>query len=315
MSFAFLVKSSTKENVKAPNLILLESERLVIGRYGDIRIDTAKRREVSKRHAAIAFSEKDGSVCWTIEDLDSMNGTFVNCRKVRRWNLSERDEVVFGGGSTFIYGDMIESSNASDCRYMFALPEPVFEFSKGSNWNEVLPLPDDCQECSICYLPMLKRTQLPCEHVFCRKCIRGWHARCATHDQEFACPICRRAYRMEECEECEMIREEAKIIVNNVEPLLRRLGICSVADLRKLSIMKPWSEDDRATFWNWVERVSKSKKSDKKEMFRWLTQSNYRAVFNANDEGLRAALSNFEHEAVETGLRETVMWIVQSRLH
>ena len=50
--------------------------------------------EVSRKHAALTRSE-DGS--WTIEDVGSRNGTFVNGHAVERAPLGNQDVVRIGG--------------------------------------------------------------------------------------------------------------------------------------------------------------------------------------------------------------------------
>jgi pSer/pThr/pTyr-binding forkhead associated (FHA) protein len=63
----------------------------MIGRAQDcaIRID---EHGVSRHHARIGF----GVEGWFIEDLDSMNGTYVNDFKVRRAAVREPDQIRVG---------------------------------------------------------------------------------------------------------------------------------------------------------------------------------------------------------------------------
>jgi pSer/pThr/pTyr-binding forkhead associated (FHA) protein len=47
---------------------------------------------VSRKHAVV--SERDGH--WTIEDQGSLNGTFVNRKRVEAAELSDGDEIQIG---------------------------------------------------------------------------------------------------------------------------------------------------------------------------------------------------------------------------
>jgi FHA domain/zinc-ribbon domain len=66
-------------------------ERTTIGRSPDcgIFLDDVT---VSRRHAALA--ERDGR--WQIDDLGSLNGTFVNRRRVDSATLEDGDEIQIG---------------------------------------------------------------------------------------------------------------------------------------------------------------------------------------------------------------------------
>lgn len=83
-----------REPVSATSLLALDraqSDRLLIGRHPrcDVLLTDSS---VSRRHAQIAF--RDG--VWTIRDLGSTNGTFVNGAKVGRTTLYKGDIVVLG---------------------------------------------------------------------------------------------------------------------------------------------------------------------------------------------------------------------------
>jgi pSer/pThr/pTyr-binding forkhead associated (FHA) protein len=68
-----------------------QQERTTIGRSPDcgIFLDDVT---VSRKHAVLA--ERDGH--WTIEDQGSLNGTFVNRRRVESAELSDGDELQIG---------------------------------------------------------------------------------------------------------------------------------------------------------------------------------------------------------------------------
>ncbi|HZQ88721.1 MAG TPA: FHA domain-containing protein [Gaiellaceae bacterium] len=68
-----------------------EGERTTIGRSPDcaIFLDDVT---VSRRHSVLV--ERDGR--WFVEDLGSLNGTFVNRRRVESAELSDGDELQIG---------------------------------------------------------------------------------------------------------------------------------------------------------------------------------------------------------------------------
>ena len=68
-----------------------EGDRTTVGRSPDcgVFLDDVT---VSRRHAALAL--RDGR--WHIEDLGSLNGTFVNRRRVESATLEDGDEIQIG---------------------------------------------------------------------------------------------------------------------------------------------------------------------------------------------------------------------------
>ena len=68
-----------------------QGDRTTIGRSPDcgVFLDDVT---VSRRHAALV--QRDGR--WTIEDLGSLNGTFVNRRRVESTTLEDGDEIQIG---------------------------------------------------------------------------------------------------------------------------------------------------------------------------------------------------------------------------
>jgi pSer/pThr/pTyr-binding forkhead associated (FHA) protein len=70
---------------------LPQGERTTIGRSPDcpIFLDDVT---VSRRHAVLV--EQDGR--WSIEDQGSLNGTFINRRRVEAADLSDGDEIQIG---------------------------------------------------------------------------------------------------------------------------------------------------------------------------------------------------------------------------
>ena len=76
---------------RAGEAYVLERERLTIGRSpdADIFLDDVT---VSRRHAELVRRGRG----FTIEDLGSLNGTFVNRRRVEKDTLEDGDEVQIG---------------------------------------------------------------------------------------------------------------------------------------------------------------------------------------------------------------------------
>ncbi len=75
-----------------------ENEQISIGRHAknDIRIDNLA---VSGRHALI----KKVMDAYFIEDLNSTNGTFVNEKKVGKYEIIDGDEVIIGKHSLIFH--------------------------------------------------------------------------------------------------------------------------------------------------------------------------------------------------------------------
>jgi len=86
-----MLKMMLKFGDKVLRTIETDKRELFIGRNpdSDIRIDNLG---VSGRHARI-FEQNDR---YTIEDLESTNGTFVNEKRIRRAVLEVNSEVLIG---------------------------------------------------------------------------------------------------------------------------------------------------------------------------------------------------------------------------
>ena len=86
----------------AGHKIMIDRNYLLIGRDPKgchLLIEQAK---ISRQHAALMI-DKEGRV--TIIDLDSTNGTYVNCEPVKRRQLKDGDGIDFGrdGIASFIF--------------------------------------------------------------------------------------------------------------------------------------------------------------------------------------------------------------------
>ena len=92
-----MLKMLLKFGDKVLRTVESDKRELLIGRNpdSDIRIDNLG---VSDRHARIY--EQDGR--YTIEDLDSTNGTFVDEKKITRAVLEINSEIIIGKHSLIV---------------------------------------------------------------------------------------------------------------------------------------------------------------------------------------------------------------------
>ncbi len=78
--------------------IALDRETLVVGRGDQCDVSLDRYPSVSRRHCLLAVD--DGAVL--LKDLGSMNGVWVNNRKLRGLTWLRRGDVVRIGGATFV---------------------------------------------------------------------------------------------------------------------------------------------------------------------------------------------------------------------
>ncbi len=71
----------------------LTSDETLIGRNPKTDI-TLLDENISREHAIVLFDEETGD--YTIEDLQSSNGTKVNGKRIRSSNLVDADEIEIG---------------------------------------------------------------------------------------------------------------------------------------------------------------------------------------------------------------------------
>jgi len=122
----WLENVSSSPLVGRPNLPLrlplpASPNPLTIGRMRrlvDLWVDSPEQPKlVSRRHASLTYNKEDGS--WVLQDLNSLNGTFVNDIKVLRVVLRDGDVVAFDvrGGLVPVGGKA--KARRSVCRYRF----------------------------------------------------------------------------------------------------------------------------------------------------------------------------------------------------
>lgn len=292
MDFGLLISNSLKPSPNAPNGVILTKKNTDIGRHGDVRIDTSKTHEISKHHAAIQQKETRGKKVWILEDKKSMNSTFLNCKKIRRHLLKQYDEIIFGAGTGFCEGDIIDNSDNAECRYIFTFPDPPVYLKDGFDVNITLIPEEDCEECCICYMPMLVQTNLACGHSFCRKCLSDWAKKCDLNEQPFVCPICRTEFDRSVAKTPSLIISEDRIVVQTVEPFFRKLGIRNFSELRNHNIFNEWTPEMKEKFWNFHSKIKDS--PHKLLLFADFTSSSYRRIKIATHAELEIARSNFE---------------------
>ncbi|OHT14740.1 FHA domain containing protein [Tritrichomonas foetus] len=305
MDFALLISSSLVQNPNAPPSVILTDANTSIGRRGSVRMDTTKTHEISKKHATIRYQQINNRYDWIVEDNKSLNGTFLNCKKVKKHVIKNGDELVFGGGSCFLYGDQITSTDNAECRYIFVEPEPKTTYSLTSNKSIVLNSAEECEDCCICYNPMTMQTKLSCGHSFCRRCLSKWGKQCERKEQPFVCPICRHEYNPSQAKIPSISLDNNEFLIQDIEPFLRKLDVLSVKEVEKVSIFNKWSADDKETFWRYYNIIAHSLK--KSRIFRKVTNSSYWDIKDADNEQLRNALENLEGDLQTNNLREEVM--------
>jgi len=76
---------------RAGETFAVEGDRMAIGRSPECEV-FLDDVTVSRRHAEIVRGQEG----WTIEDQGSLNGTYVNRRRVERANLEDGDELQIG---------------------------------------------------------------------------------------------------------------------------------------------------------------------------------------------------------------------------
>ena len=70
----------------------MNQARCTIGRERSAADLVVSDPNVSRRHAELTYTGSD----WTLEDLNSTNGTFVNNRRIMRCPLRDGDVLTFG---------------------------------------------------------------------------------------------------------------------------------------------------------------------------------------------------------------------------
>ncbi|EAY12348.1 FHA domain containing protein [Trichomonas vaginalis G3] len=307
MGIAFLIKTSTVKDSRAPIYIALKQAVNRIGRHSEIRIDTEKGQEISKLHTTIYRRVENGQDCWIIEDNESLNGTFVNKRKIHRVYLNNKDEVVFGGGSNFCKGDFLESTDNAPCRYIFYTPFRPIKFLPSTNINQSIRPSDDCELCPICFGPLTASETLPCGHTFCLTCIHQWADQCLLQQRPCVCPMCRATFLKSQLSPEEAIFTENDIQVITTEPFLRELEVQNCKKIKAVNIFKQWDQKHAIRFWNLFSKVSQNMLH--RAILLQLVKLTPNSIFAAKNDQLQIALQNLTGN-VSTTNRDPMIQII-----
>lgn len=297
MSTAILIRNCKIVNPNAPPYVLLNKELTLIGRRTDIDVtmDTSRGKEVSKIHTRIHRKqrEKEGKPYWSIEDNNSLNGTFLNGRKIKNVELHSFDEIVFGGGPKFVVGERIISTDLAECRYMFFILPPVVHYRSDINMthtNNSILESENAELCPICYTPIIGRETLPCGHSFCFSCLKEWGHVCKKRMQPCVCPMCRKVFSYSQLNSKEFTLTDNELKISFIEPLLNQIGAECCKDIRSNNIFVPWDDDMKQWFWDSFDKVKNIEY--RKAPFLDLTKATVKYVLKANEKQLNVAIQN-----------------------
>ena len=299
MATAILLRLSPSSAATAPDFILLNKSRVQLGRKSEVRIDTSRHKEISKKHAVIIRTMHSFGTSWTIIDSNSLNGTFVNGRKIERSFLSNGYEIIFGGGPEFLTGDLLSNANSAELRYLFLIVPPKIRFIGqldiyDSESNDGSPC------CSICFEPLIRFHMLPCKHCFCAKCLNQWINTCYENWQPCTCPLCRKVFTQSQVLKDDAVLANEEIYVFTILPLLDICGAEKKEDITRLSVLKKWSRSEREKFWRFFEMVKKS--FTYRLIFLHLTCMTVDHLMNASDDQLKIVADNFQLPLKSEGL-------------
>ena len=315
MGIAILLKTSLIEDDKSPKFVILNKDRTKIGRSSEIRMDTAKGKEISKHHCTIYRREQYGEEVWILEDHDSLNGTFMNKRKIHRVYLKSGDEIVLGGGPDFCQGDTLASTDSANCRYIFFLPFQPIKFLSSSNPNISICPTEQCEECPICLGPLTAPETLPCHHTFCLHCLRLWAKTCISQYRTCVCPLCRAPFHYSALTPEEAIVSKNLIEITSTEPFLRDIHVTSCKKIRSFHIFKKWTPEMKKAFWDTYNLVKENRL--RCAIFLHLTKYTVNYIFSATRVDLQQAVLNLTEKEMPIDRNElilTLLLFLQSKL-
>ena len=294
-TFALLINISLIENPHCPKAIILSDKITEIGREAKIRVDTLRKREVSKIHATITRIHSNGKTKWVIQDNDTMNGTFVNRTKIKKHVLANGDEVVFGGGQGFKVGDRLENTKKSDTKFVFLEPLPSVSIEEPVSIDEVIPDEDNAEACPICYNPLLKRIILPCKHCLCSACLKVWVAKCFDDKKGVICPTCKTPFRDDDLLSGDFIFRGETLVVQSLDPLLRKIGMFSGKEIQSYSISNKLDSTQKKKLMEAIPKLLK--KPNRIYIFLALTNCMYSQIVKMSPEMLANVVDNFDGDS------------------
>lgn len=301
MNFAVLVKISIIDNPHAPSAIIFNQKRTMMGRRSEIRMDTNKSHEISKHHALMMHDKVNEKLCWLLEDRQSLNGTFVNGRKILRQILRNKDEVIFGGGSSLRFSDYItqETSWLSECFYRFFTPEIPISFEKCSDLHITLTDEEETEECCICFVALHKMEALPCGHSFCSHCLNHWIKVCAKSMRPSLCPVCRRPFTRSDISQEDISMQNGIFMVHSIVPLLKTLRVKNIDQIEQFRITEKWSDLTKQKFWETYNQIQEHDSIQK--IFRHYLGITLETIYNAETNELENINANLDGDPNLTG--------------
>lgn len=300
MSSCLLIRLSKDIDGSAPPYVLLNKCVVKIGRRSEVRMDTMNSKEISKHHATIIRKNHEMGCTWTIVDNHSLNGTFVNDRKISRSILNNNDEIVFGGGTGYLLGDKLEMSGKAECRYLFVTLTPPTKFANFVNIN-AKKAPEEGDICPVCLERIVHYEILPCHHFFCHSCLSKWTNSCIHSWKPCTCPLCRAPYVYSQITDEDTIITPYNIIVLSIEPFLCDLEIGSCTELMSLNIFSRWNDAKEAKFWAIYSKIKHNYK--RRSVFYHFIEMTINDVLEATTEEIKVACENF-HIVASTNIDE-----------
>lgn len=143
--------------------IYTEPSKMILGRgvKSDILLSAQKDGKfiISRQHAAITVtSVNTNKVNVVIEDLDSLNGVYVNDVRIKREVLKDGDVIQFGGMSDVPIGGILEYSDIS-IRYRFNLANSSLGTTGGTVLSPTVPLSTTASAGQVLPKSILKQPQ------------------------------------------------------------------------------------------------------------------------------------------------------------
>eukprot|EP01114_Cavostelium_apophysatum_P023344 TRINITY_DN8759_c0_g1_i4.p1 TRINITY_DN8759_c0_g1~~TRINITY_DN8759_c0_g1_i4.p1 ORF type:complete len:408 (+),score=129.46 TRINITY_DN8759_c0_g1_i4:39-1226(+) len=116
--------SPVHPSVAIPDVVQLNKPEIMIGRLKQLDCDVALDSlrfpaMISRKHARLLQTEEDGELKWKIVDNGSVNGVFVDNKKISEAYLSDGSVIVFGGGGKLPIGAEKDQSKDSEFVYRF----------------------------------------------------------------------------------------------------------------------------------------------------------------------------------------------------